>query len=171
MSFSYLQFFVHLFKSLGDYSNTPILSLLCWTTFQLSSKVPAFSSFSLEFTFLCGLLVQQTPRYNRFFWLFNKNYVWLSGSDWVIPLYLKVAEDFMPFIFTDRFWFVHVPFVRVVPNSLLINFLTQSCLVYVFNSFSFLRSLISDCPVWWGCRIHWLHLCGGVRLHQRVFSI
>ena len=23
-----------------------------------------------------------------------------------------------------------------------------------------------DCPVSWGCRIHWLHLCRGVRPHQ-----
>ena len=24
------------------------------------------------------------------------------------------------------------------------------------------------CPVSWGCKIHWLHLCRGVRLSQRV---
>ena len=31
--------------------------------------------------------------------------------------------------------------------------------------------LIPPSPVSWGCRIHWLHLCRGVRLHQPVFWI
>ena len=33
----------------------------------------------------------------------------------------------------------------------------------MFMSFILYRTLYEDCPVSWGCRIHWLHLCRGVR--------
>ena len=32
-------------------------------------------------------------------------------------------------------------------------------------------SILKSCPVGWGCRIHWLLPCRGVRLPQRVFWI
>ena len=68
--------------------------------------------------------------------------VWSSGRDQVIRLYVKVPQEFTCVIFSDRFWVVHIPFVRLVKLNFLhssqqITLPRQSCLVlYSFESFS-----------------------------------
>ena len=35
--------------------------------------------------------------------------------------------------------------------------------IYIYIVMEVMVVRIGDCPVGWGCRIHWLHLCRGVR--------
>ena len=40
--------------------------------------------------------------------------VWSSEQDEGIRLYFKTPEEFVRLILQDRFWFVHIPFIRMV---------------------------------------------------------
>ena len=48
--------------------------------------------------------------------------IWSSGWDLVIRLYLKIPEEFVYVILQDRFWMVHIPFVRIVKLQILAQF-------------------------------------------------
>ena len=50
--------------------------------------------------------------FNFFFFLLIKTRSYLLL--WLIDLYLKVPENFMHFIFKDRFWILHIPFVNMI---------------------------------------------------------
>ena len=47
---------------------------------------------------------------------------WSSDRDLVIRLYLKIGEEFVCLILQDRFWVVHVPFIRMVKFQFLAQF-------------------------------------------------
>ena len=47
-----------------------------------------------------------------FFVFLDSHYIWLSGRDYMSGFHLKTPEKFVCFIFHDRFWFVHIAFVR-----------------------------------------------------------
>ena len=49
-------------------------------------------------------------------------YVWLSGRDKVIRLYLKIPEEFVRLIFQGGFWVVRIPFVCMVKFQFLAQF-------------------------------------------------
>ena len=70
--------------------------------------------------------------------------VWSSGRDLVIRLYLKVPEEFIPSFIQDRFWVVHIPFVRVVKLQLFVQVTlsTQSSRVLYSFCANVLHSLI-----------------------------
>ena len=52
--------------------------------------------------------------YNTSSVLLNKHYI--KSSSWVCVnrLYFKIPENFTRHVLPDRFWFVHIPFVRTV---------------------------------------------------------
>ena len=85
---SKFQVFISLFAFLPFYS-----------VFSQSGKVH-YSTRSLFFFF--------------FFFFVDYHFVWSSGRDWMIRLYLKIPENFVRLIFKDGFWVLHMPFVCVV---------------------------------------------------------
>ena len=48
--------------------------------------------------------------------------IWSSGWNLVIRLYLEIPEEFLGLIFSDRFWAVHILFVRMVKLQILVLF-------------------------------------------------
>ena len=52
----------------------------------------------------------QNPLDDMSFVLVNQNYVWSSGRDSGMHLYLKIPENFICLILCDGFWFVNIPF-------------------------------------------------------------
>ena len=77
-------------------------------------------SICLPFRFLLfshySSLEQQYLLNNKFFSSYN---IWFSGQDWLTPLYRKVLENFMGFIFLVKFLFLHDRFVIscTIPNE------------------------------------------------------
>ena len=64
----------------------------------------------------------------------------------MIRLYLKIPEELVRLVLPDRFWVVHIPFVRMVKFKLLAQFpvdhLAQSCLVLYFFCANLLHSFM-----------------------------
>ena len=56
----------------------------------------------------------------------------------MIPLYHKMLENFMRFILQEGFWFVPVPFVRMVKLQFLAQFLVDHLLHTVVSSLALL---------------------------------
>ena len=54
-----------------------------------------YSSFNLLSILLCGPPEQESSRFNKFLFSFGYHYVWSSGWDKVIRLYLKILEEFV----------------------------------------------------------------------------
>ena len=83
-------------------------------------------------------------------------------------LYLKIPENFVSFILQDRFWFVHLPFGRIVKFRFLAQFQEdhllppfQSCLLL----YSFCTSLLHSHIIWLmvsslsAHNLNWLFCC------------
>ena len=91
--------------------------------FQSPSKVevlkPLFASFQL-YSVVCRDNKVHNPASSLFFADYCK--VWSSGRDYVICLYLMIPEEFVCVILQDRFWVVHIPFVRMVKLQFLAQF-------------------------------------------------
>ena len=70
--------------------------------------------------------------------------VWSSRWDQVIRLYLKIPEKFVCLILQNRYWVVHIPFVRKVKFHLLAQFPVDHHTHSVIYSFcaNLLQSLI-----------------------------
>ena len=78
-----------------------------------------YPSFRILLILLCGPLGQQCPQFWKFSFFFFVDYykVWSSGWDQVIRLYLQIPEKCVRLILQDRFWVVHIPFVRMVNSQ------------------------------------------------------
>ena len=65
---------------------------------------------------------------------------------------------------------IHLPYMAVADISLRISLRVRPEEPFLLLKYILTLALIlfSYCPVSWGCRIHWLHLCRGVRPPQRV---
>ena len=77
----------------------------CFTVLQFSGKIQVLSFRFLYFHF--GI------NWNRKIHQLTSCYFNSSGRYLIIPLYLKVPENFMCFISLNRFWFVPMPFVSM----------------------------------------------------------
>ena len=73
--------------------------------------IPLLTFFQFHF-----VVRQDSKVHNSASSLFYVDYyqILLSGWDLVIHLYLKIIEEFVHLILQDRFWVVHMPFVRRV---------------------------------------------------------
>ena len=86
------------------------------------SRYLSFFPHSFSFTLWSARTVKSwltTAASSLFFIDYNK--IWSSGWDLVIRLFLQIPEEFVCLIFQDRFWVVHIPFVRMVKHQLLAN--------------------------------------------------
>ena len=78
-------------------------------------------SLSLIFTLWPSGLAKSTIRkvlFVLFFFFVNNHLVWSSSRDHEICLHLKIIDIFMYLILWDRFWLVHILFVRTVNISI-----------------------------------------------------
>ena len=126
--------------------STPItigitVTFMCFIVFSvLKQGLGIYLSFCFLSIFLSGLSGRQSPLF-----FFSPT----SSDRLVIRLYLKIPEEFVHLMFQDRFWVMHIPFIRMVKlkflhNSLLITFVTQSWLVL----YSFCVNLLHSFVTW-----------------------
>ena len=86
------------------------MSPSCYTAFSVLWQDPNICLAFLFIQWSAG-----AAKFTRWQDLFE-DYIWPSGRDWVICLYLKVQKNFMRLIFLDRFWFVLMPFRSMVKS-------------------------------------------------------
>ena len=103
------------------------------------NKVHKFTSSLFSFSFFFSFFF--------FFFFVGYYYIWSSGRDYVIRLYLKIPKVFVHLNFQDGFWVVLLPFVHKVNFQFLAQFpidhpLTQSRLFLYSFCFNLLLSLI-----------------------------
>ena len=80
-----------------------------------------FSPFLL--TLFCGQPRQQNTQLSEFsLFLLLLLIITKSGRNLEIRLYLSIQGEFVRLILQDRFWIVHIPFVRVVKFKFLAQF-------------------------------------------------
>ena len=71
--------------------------------------------FHILLILLCGLPGRKVHNSASSLFFFFVDYkIWPSGWDLMIHLYHKIQEEFVRLILSDRFWVVHMPFVRTV---------------------------------------------------------
>ena len=82
---------------------------------NLFSRSRYLSLFSFSFNCILWSAGTASSIYSFLFFVFVYYYnVCSSGRDSVICLYLKIPTKLIRFILLDRFWVVHIPFVRMV---------------------------------------------------------
>ena len=123
--------------------------------------------------------------WSRYLGLFSLSFL-VIWSILGVPFVSQSQDKFLRFIFSDRFWVVQIPFVRMVKFKLLVQFpediiiIVVIVVVVVFITVhlciwtSILISRMShQCSLWQEmspvgrvCKIHRLHLCRRVRPSQ-----
>ena len=85
----------------------------CFFQFLCKVQVLIYLFFFLQFYLM---VFQDGKVHNSASYLFFVDYhqVWSSSRYLVIRLNLKILENFMRLVLQDRFWFVHIPFIRMV---------------------------------------------------------
>ena len=100
------------------------MSPSCFTVFFNSlARFRYLSFFSISFSFI--LLSSGIAKYTILlviFFFLDYYKAWSSRRDLVIHLYVENSEEFVRLILLDRFWIVHIPFVRVVKLKFLAQF-------------------------------------------------
>ena len=92
-----------------------------------SSPLCKYLSFSSKVLVLVSLFFSLVRRDNKVHYTTGSSFlnypkIWSSGRDHMICLYVKIPEKFVGLILQDRFWFVHVPFVRMDKSKFLAQF-------------------------------------------------
>ena len=137
-----------IFKSSRPYINplvtvlsAPITSAITFTFMFHSfsnflSRYLSFFSVSFSFTQWSAGMAKSTIWLVLFFcWLSLGLVVWQRLDD--LFVWIKILEKFVHLIFLDRFWVVHIPFVRMVKFKLLAQFPVNSCTHQVVSSLIF----------------------------------
>ena len=102
---------------------------------QGQGTYPSFHILSVLFS---GQPGQQSPQFCKFSFFVDYYKVWSSSRDLVIPLYVKVPQEFMRVIFSDRCGVVHIPFVRMVKFKFLAHLPVDHLAQQVVSSFMLL---------------------------------
>ena len=92
------------------------ITLSCSIFFKIPQQDRGtYPSFHFLTIILCGQSGQQSAQFYEFSFFVAVDYykVWSSGRDYVIRLYLTIPEEFVCLIFQNRFWVVHISFVRI----------------------------------------------------------
>ena len=92
---------------------TVTFTFLSLFNFQARSSYLSFFSLSFRLT-LSSAGTAKSTILKGFFFLVDYHKVLLSGRDLVIRLNLKIPKEFVSLILQDRFWVVHISFVRMV---------------------------------------------------------
>ena len=109
--------------------------------FNSLAKLRYLSFFSLSFNFTQLSARVAIPQFGMFFFFFFSFFffdyyqVWLSGRDLVTRLYLKIPEKFVRLFLQERFWVMHIPFVRMVKCQFFARFPVDHLAYPVFSSF------------------------------------
>ena len=147
-----------------------------------------FLSFHFLFFVFCKLLERQNPQ-NKFYHFALSCvscycFCWRSFAGVRVTASLQVSRTLLS-ILTDLsnavVWVVSARPLISNSSSLItklpsVPIITSITVTFMFHDFLILWQsssiclyfrffLCRPCPVGWGCRIHWLHLCRGVRLH------
>ncbi len=88
---------------------------------QFPSKVEVLIPLFTFFQFY-SVVSRDSKVHNSASSLFYVYNVWSSGRDLVIRLYLKISEVFVRLTLQDRFWIVHILFVRMVKIKFFAQF-------------------------------------------------
>ena len=132
-------------KSFRDFSKGPSydfvsVSLECSHSFFNSlARFRYLSSFlPFSFTLLCwhSKICYMTDSFPL--WIKIRSDL-LACMGWYV-FYLKIPENFMHFIFKDRFWFVFIPFVNMVKFQFLVLFPVDHLPILVMPIYSFSAS-------------------------------
>ena len=100
----------------------------------------------------------------------------LSNRTWSEPMHNVLAHQLLRYYQPQHvpsmawialvMWYTHH---KLVHTKILLNFwLLFMISKFIFLNVSIVQSLNRDSSFSWDCRIHWLHLCKGVRLLQQV---
>ena len=112
-----------------------IITFMFRIFFQFPSKVqvhiPLFIFFQF-YTMVCRDGKVHNPTNSLFFIDYNK--VWSSCLNLVIRLYVKIPEEFVRVILQDRFWVVHILYVRTVKLQFLAQLLLLLLLIRAFHT-------------------------------------
>ena len=103
---------------------TIILQSFLGSVHQFSSRVQVFV-YHFAFFYFHSLTLRRNSKVNNntsspFFVDYYK--VWSLDWDYVIHLNLKIPEEFVRLIGRDRFWVVHITFVRMIKYKFLAQF-------------------------------------------------
>ena len=136
----------HLFFYITYICNSILLLILFFHSVFISlTKFRYLSLFSLSFNFI--LCPARTGKFSFSKVFFFVNQVGSSDWDWVICLYIQIAEKLACLILQDRFYVVHIPPIRMVKfdffSQLPVDNLSQPfmCRLYFFCA-NFLHSRI-----------------------------
>ena len=117
----------------------------------VSSRYLSHFSNSFNFTLLSVGTSKSTILQILFFFSFVVDYykMWSSGRDLMIRLYLKIPEELASLILQDRFWVVHIPFIRMVKFRLLAQFPVDHLTHPVVSSLKFFYVNLLHSLVMW----------------------
>ena len=93
--------------------------------FSSLARSKYLSLFSLSVIFIYWSAGTTMTSIRRVFFFGNYHLVWSSGWDLMIFFYLKIPDNFMFCILSDKFWFVNIPFGWIIQ----FKFPIHSCLV------------------------------------------
>ena len=131
-----------------------------WNHFQLIPRLKPFPMYSYFKILFNRFLYQNTFQYNPFLNTFKRIPI-LKPSP--IYFYIKALSNAFPFPWIPISKLFSIQFsIKTFSNT----FLYQNALQWIATSkhlqlHIYIKALF--CPVSRGCRIHWLHLCWGVR--------
>ena len=86
---------------------------------------------------------------------------WRTNNDWQYGEVLSVCPELVVMIFPS-YTYKLCTVIWFQEFLILIIFTELYGLIY-YSLILIICTQLYNCPVSWGCRIHWLHLCRGVR--------
>ena len=106
-----------------------IVTFMFYSFFNSLTKSKNLSFFSHRFNFTLWLartakptILQVLSFFFFFFFFFDYYKIWSSRRGLVFRLNIEIPDEFVPIILWDRFWVVHISFVRMVNLQLLAQF-------------------------------------------------